>query len=128
MQSLRSNVQGIGTDIIEIERIKEAILRQGDRFLDRLFTKQEKEYCLRYKNSESHFAGRFAAKEAILKALGTGLKEMTWSDIEILNDIQGKPEVHLSDKLQKIFPTAQIFLSISHCDLYATATAVVIGE
>jgi holo-[acyl-carrier protein] synthase len=121
-------VQGVGTDIIEIERIKEAIARHGDRFLDRLFTAKEKTYCLRYKDSIPRFAGRFAAKEAVLKAFGTGItQEMTWKEIEILNDKQGKPEVQLSARLRDVLSVDHIFLSISHCDAYATATAIVVA-
>ena len=121
-------VKGLGTDIIEIERIKEAIARHGERFIDRLFTPKEKEYCLRYRDSTPRFAGRFAAKEAVLKAFGTGLSnEMTWKEIEILNDKQGKPEVQLSVRLQGLLSIDHIFLSISHCDTYATATAIVVG-
>ena len=121
-------VKGVGTDIIEIERIREAIARHGERFLDRLFTPQEQAYCLRYKDSTPRFAGRFAAKEAVLKAFGTGLsQEMNWKEIEILNDKQGKPEVHLSTRLQGVLAIDHIFLSISHCDTYATATAIIVG-
>lgn len=121
-------IKGVGTDIIEIKRIKEAITRHGERFLDRLFTSQEIAYCLRYKDSTPRFAGRFAAKEAVLKAFGTGLSsEMTWKEIEILNDKQGKPEVQLSARLQGALSIDHIFLSISHCDTYATATAIVVG-
>ncbi len=122
------NVQGVGTDIIEIERISEAIARHGDRFLDRLFTETEKKYCARYKDAMPHFAGRFAAKEAVLKAIGTGLHpDVTWQDIEVINDAQGKPEVHLSPKLSKALSIAHIFISISHCKSYATATAIIVG-
>ena len=121
-------IKGVGTDIIEIERIREAIARHGQRFLDRLFTPQEQTYCLRYKDSTPRFAGRFAAKEAVLKAFGTGLSnEMSWKEIEILNDKQGKPEVQLSVRLQGVLSIDHIFLSISHCDTYATATAIVVG-
>ena len=121
-------IQGVGTDIIEIHRIQEAFDRHGDRFLDRLFTEKEKAYCQRYKQPIPHFAGRFAAKEAVLKALGTGLhKEITWKEIEILNDLQGKPEVRLSTKLRQTLSVAHIFLSISHCDSHATATAIAVG-
>jgi holo-[acyl-carrier protein] synthase len=121
-------VKGVGTDIIEIERIRVAIVRHGDRFLDRLFTEIEKKYCLRYKDAAPHFAGRFSAKEAVLKAFGTGLnKEMSWKEIEILNDKQGKPEVQLSVRLQGLLSIDHVFLSISHCDTYATATAIVVG-
>jgi len=72
--------------------------------------------------------GRFAGKEAILKALGTGLKpDITWQEIEILNDQQGKPEVYLSTRLQRSFPMTHLFVSISHCEEYATATAILVG-
>ncbi len=121
-------INGLGTDIIEIHRIKLAIDRHGERFIDRLFTKKEKEYCGRYNDPIPRYAGRFAAKEAILKALGTGLKpDITWQEIEIINDSQGKPEVHLSERLKRIFPMTHLLVSISHCESYATATAILVG-
>src|SRR5437016_843460 len=96
--SLYSMPQGIGTDIIEIGRIEKIISRYGQKFLDRIFTKREQEYCLKHKMSSRHFAGRFAAKEAVVKALGTGITlHVAWTDIEILNDSQGKPFVSFSD-------------------------------
>lgn len=117
---------GLGTDIVEIQRIREAIEKHGTPFLDRLFTEQEKLYCLQYKDAAPRFAGRFAAKEAITKALGTGIgAEVAWQEIEILNDSQGKPEVHLATHVKRKFRVASIMLSISHCDSYATATALV---
>ncbi len=119
--------QGLGTDIIEIDRIKKAIAKHGDRFLERLFTDQELAYCQRASNPMPHYAGRFAAKEAVLKAIGSDLEKITWKEIEILNDTEGKPEVHLSEKLKKNFPTAHFFITISHCREYATATAILVG-
>lgn len=130
VQTQRSpeSIQGVGTDIIDVRRIREAIDRHGDRFIDRLFTKNEKLYCQRYQDPILRYAGRFAAKEAILKALGTGLKpEITWQEIEILNDRQGKPEVQLSSRLKRLFPMTHLFVSISHCEDYATATAILVG-
>ncbi|MFN0065050.1 MAG: holo-ACP synthase [Chlamydiales bacterium] len=122
------SILGIGTDIIEIGRISEAYARHGDRFLSRLFTKEERNYCERYSKPIPHYAGRFAAKEAILKALGTGLiGELSWTEIEVLNNRDGKPEVHLSPRLQTLYPLAHLFLSISHCESYATATAILVG-
>ncbi len=121
-------VNGIGTDIIEIRRIHEAIERHGDRFIDRLFSNREKSYCRQYRDSVPRFAGRFAAKEAILKALGTGLKpDITWLEVEVINDVHGKPEVHLSDRLAQLFPHTRLLISISHCKEYATATAILVG-
>ena len=126
--SAPETINGVGTDIIEVRRIKEAIDRHGDRFIDRLFTKREKLYCQRYRDPIPRYAGRFAAKEAILKALGTGLRpEITWQEIEIMNDPQGKPEAHLSERLKRIFPMTHLFISISHCEEYATATAILVG-
>lgn len=122
------NIEGIGTDIIEVHRIKKAIDHHGIRFLNKIFTDKEIAYCQCYRDSIPHFAGRFAAKEAVSKALGTGLNSSTtWKEIEILNDPQGKPEVYLSAKLQQMFPTSHLFLSISHCREYATATALLVG-
>lgn len=118
-------VQGIGTDIIEIVRIDRAILRHGSKFLDRLFTKNEQDYCLRYKKASRHFAGRFAAKEAIAKALGTGFREnISWLDIEIGHDPFGKPIAKLSPALLERFGNPSILLSISHSHEYATAVAL----
>ena len=111
-------IEGIGTDIIEIDRIRENIEKHGSQFLDRLFSKKEQDYCHKYKDPAPHFAGRFAAKEAISKALGTGFgAELSFLDIEIINDEMGKPVVTLSKKLN-------IHLSISHCNSFATATAL----
>lgn len=121
-------IEGIGTDIIETRRIQDAIERHGNRFLDRILTEGEQTYCQRYNDPHPHYAGRFAAKEAIVKALGTGFHEqIAWTEIEVINDTQGKPEVHLSSRLRKHFPKAHIFVSISHCIDYATATAILVG-
>lgn len=118
------NMRGLGTDIIEIQRIKEAIERQGERFTHRIFTQKEREYCKQSKIPYPHYAARFAAKEAISKALGTGFGEkLSWQDIEIINDANGKPEVHLKNG-----GSAQFLLSMSHCKEYATATAIYLTE
>lgn len=119
-------LQGLGTDIIEIDRIEKVFSRYGQKFLDRIFTVSEQEYCLKYHNPVQHYAGRFAAKEAIVKALGTGIsKEVNWTDIEILNNKQGKPQVYLSAKARRLFSDPVILISISHSKKYATAVAVV---
>jgi holo-[acyl-carrier protein] synthase len=118
-------MHGLGTDIIEVRRIEKAIKRTGQRFLDRIFSEQEQAYCLKHRDAPRHFAGRFAAKEAVVKALGTGFRNgVTWLDVEILNDSSGKPYVYLSEKLKQEFQLHQLFLSISHSHDYATAVAV----
>lgn len=119
-------IYGIGTDIIEISRVAKSIQRLGQHFLDRLFTHREQEYCLKYKASERHFAGRFAAKEAIAKALGTGMNEkLNWLDIEIINSVTGSPEVILSEKAMAHFQGITVKVSISHNHETAIAFAIV---
>lgn len=118
-------IHGIGTDIIEVKRIEESIERFGQRFLDRIFTHDEQAYCLHHKDAFRHFAGRFAAKEAVVKALGTGFRNgIGWLDIEIINDAHGKPDVQLSARLKEDFDSPKIHLSISHGRDYATAFAL----
>jgi holo-[acyl-carrier protein] synthase len=125
MKSDKSPILGLGNDIIEIERIRDSIDAHGDRFLARIFSDQERAYCLKHKDPAPRFAGRFAAKEAIAKAFGTGIgKEVGWKDIEILNNSLGKPEVFLSPALQQRFKNPTTLLSISHCKHYATAVAL----
>ena len=117
----------LGVDIIEIDRIKQSIDKYGQRFLDKIFTKIEQEYCLRFKECERQFAGRFAAKEACVKALGTGINgQVSWKDIEIVSDPRGKPIIVLSENVQALIKNERIEISISHCKLYATATAIVV--
>lgn len=119
-------IRGIGNDIIEIERIRASIARHQAHFLNKVFTKDEQEYCLRHGDPAPRFAGRFAAKEAIVKALGTGFSQgITWLDIHIANNPEGKPYVMLSANMNALFNTPHILLSISHCRTYATAVALV---
>lgn len=117
---------GIGNDIVEIERIRACFNEHGQRFLERIFTPKEQEYCLRYKDAAIHIAGRFAAKEAIAKALGVGIgKTVSWQDIEVTNDATGKPSVVLSSRIKIVFSDPHVLVSISHCRLYATAVALI---
>lgn len=118
-------VQGLGNDIIEIDRMRQSIDRHGLHFLNRLFTQREQDYCYKFKDPVPHFAGRFAAKEAIVKALGTGFgAQVSWHDIEILNDDLGKPIVTIKDSLQRRFNQPNILVSISHSSTHATAVAL----
>lgn len=116
---------GIGNDIIEIDRIRGVLQRHHDRFLKRIFTPFEQEYCLKYKDPVLHLAGRFAAKEAIVKALGTGFSQgISWLDIEIRNETTGKPIVQFSSSVLHRFNHPNILISISHCRQFATAVAI----
>lgn len=114
-----------GTDIIEIQRVKESIERTGKKFIDTIFTKKEIEYCESKKNQKyQHYAARFAAKEAIFKAISSKIdKNYYWQDFEIINDENGKPKVYLKTKIDEI---QDIDISISHCKEYAVATVVVL--
>lgn len=118
-------ILGIGNDIVEIERIRKTIDAHGDRLLNRLFTVKEQDYCLKHKDPMPYFAGRFSAKEAIVKAIGVGFgKDVSWKDMEILNNEQGKPYVLFSENLKMQLDDSSILISISHCQLYATAVAI----
>lgn len=119
-------IKGIGVDIIEVDRIEGLINRHGSSALDRLFTAAEQAYCQRYKATAAlHYAGRFAAKEAVVKALGTGFRKgISWHDIEILNDEQGKPHALLSPQLRSALGDPTIEVAISHCRSYAMAFAI----
>lgn len=120
-------LKGIGNDIIEISRIERAIQRHGDRFLNKIFTPKERAYCAGYAEAKRHYAGRFAAKEAVVKALGTGFRlGISWIDIEILNDALGKPVVYFSKHVQALLGDVQCLISISHCREFASAVAVIV--
>jgi holo-[acyl-carrier protein] synthase len=126
-----SEIIGHGIDIVECERIHRLVERYGQRFLERIFTENEREYCLSKKRQWEHLAGRFAAKEAILKVIGTGWRgEIAWTDMDIVRDPSGQPRVILSGETKIIAENLgirQILLSISHTEHYATASAIGIG-
>ena len=115
-----------GTDIIEIDRIEEAIESIGEPFINRIFTQNEIEYCeSKNKVKYQHYAARFAAKEAVFKAISKGLQDkysLTWQNMEIFNDINGRPKLKFLDFHVK--GLKDIDISISHCKNYATAMVV----
>jgi holo-[acyl-carrier protein] synthase len=121
-------IVGIGTDIVECLRIGRMVEKHGELFLTRVYTDREIRYCQARKRATEHFAGRWAAKEAIFKCLGTGWKKgLCWTEMEIRNDPQGKPRVLLSGATKEMAQSmgiADIHLSISHCRAYATAYAL----
>ena len=121
-------IVGIGNDIIEIERIEKAISKEG--FKNKIYTQRELENIEKRGNRTETYAGIFSAKEAISKAIGTGVREFSLTDLEILNDDLGKPYVVVSERLDKIIKSKkenyQIEISISHSKKYATAMAVIV--
>jgi holo-[acyl-carrier protein] synthase len=122
------DVVGIGTDIVECLRIAQMIERHGELFINRVYTQHEIRYCQERKQATQHFAGRWAAKEAVLKALGTGWRKgISWRDIEVANDVAGKPRIHLTggakEAADKLGVTTML-ISISHCRSHATAYAL----
>lgn len=121
---------GIGTDIIEIERVEKAI--QKEAFLNRVFTEGERDYCARRgKGCAASYAVRWAGKEAVLKAFGTGLRGGTLLDIEIVPDALGAPKVHLSGYYAALSlkrGVRRVLLSLSHARDYAVAQCILEGE
>jgi holo-[acyl-carrier protein] synthase len=125
-------IVGIGTDIIECLRIANMIERHGELFIQRVYTPDEIVYCAARKSANQHYAGRWAAKEAVLKAMGTGwAKGIHWTDIEVRNDMGGKPRIRLGGEAREIcarLGISEIMVSISHCRAYATAYAMAISD
>lgn len=117
-----------GTDIIEISRIKESIESTNKKFCERVYTEKEREYCESKKMQKyQHYAARFAAKEAVFKAISktlNGKYDITWKDIEVLNDENGRPYIKLSEQFAN--KIEDIDISISHCKEYAVANVVII--
>lgn len=121
----------IGADIVECLRIAQMIERHGELFINRVYTPYEIQYCQSRKQSTQHFAGRWAAKEAVLKALGTGwVKGISWRDVEVQNNGGGKPSIVLHGgalAVAKQLGVGEMLISISHCRSHATAYALALG-
>ena len=121
-------IVGLGVDIAEVERIKAAIERHGKTFLGRVFTPQEIAYCDRFKNKYERYAGRFAAKEAAMKALGTGWRRgVRWVDVEVVRESSGRPAMQLAGeagKIAKSLGVKRIALSITHTETQALAQVI----
>ena len=122
-------IHGIGTDIVEINRIKLAGERNGGRFVSRFFTGAERQYCFDKKDPWPSLAARFAAKEAIVKALGTGFRNLKWTEVEVLTGELGEPKVVLSGQAKQVaedMGVSEIKISLSHCQEMAMAFAVAV--
>jgi holo-[acyl-carrier protein] synthase len=125
------NILGVGTEITECLRIARMIERHGEQFLDRVYTPEEIRYCQGRKQTTQHFAGRWAAKEAVLKALGSSwTRGITWRDIEIRTSPGGQITVAVCGGVRELVErlrVGKIHVSISHCRTHAVAYAVALG-
>ncbi len=118
-------IKGIGVDIIEIERIKKSMGELGDTFLQKIFTSNEIAYCNSKPNAVQHFAARFAAKEALSKAVATGWAgEFRWKDVEVMNESSGKPLLTLHGSMKELLSQCSVFVSLSHSDNHVVAMVV----
>lgn len=120
-------ILGLGIDIIEIERVKDSIDKFGDKFLNKLFTEKEIEYCSSKPNKYQHYAARFAAKEAVAKALATGWNhEFNFKFVEIFNEPNGMPKVNLHGSLKSFLENdKELKISITHSRDYAACVAII---
>ena len=121
-------IVGLGVDIAEVERVRGAIERQGERLLKRVYTEKERTYCEKFKNKYERYAGRFAVKEATMKALGTGWSRgVRWVDIEVVREKGGKPTLELRGEAKKIadkLGVKYIAVTITHTASQALAQVI----
>lgn len=124
-------IVGIGIDLVEVERIEALLEKHGERFAQRVFTEQERDYCERMTRPAMHYAARFAAKEAFAKALGTGFSTETHSkDIEIVRQSSGQPTMELTTKALDAMQSRggeKVWVSLTHTDRHASAVVVIEG-
>ena len=125
-------IEGFGVDIVEVKRVKAAVKRYGRRFLDKIYTKREIDYCRSKGAPEQHLAARFAAKEAVYKAFGGGGKiTIAWTDVEIINEKNGKPKVILKGSAKRLMDKRKIrkaVISLSHTKNYAVGNCILVGK
>jgi holo-[acyl-carrier protein] synthase len=121
-------IVGLGVDITEVERVRGAIERQGERLLKRVYTERERAYCEKFKNKYERYAGRFAVKEATMKALGTGWSRgVRWVDIEVVREKSGKPTLELHGEARRIadkLGVKNIAITITHTASQALAQVI----
>ena len=122
------DIISIGVDLCDIPRLEKLIAEHGERFLKKVYTTAEIAYCSQKVNGVLNYAGRFAAKEALLKALGTGLRgEMNWKDVEVLNDALGRPYFKFYGQIAEYLGERKVLLSLAHTDDNALAFVVIEG-
>ncbi len=119
-------IQGVGIDIVDVARLRTAIDSWGSHLLKKVFTDGEIQYCNSKKNPYEHYAARFAAKEAVSKALELGWRGgFRWKDVEIRNDPSGKPGVILYEHVNKLLANSRVLLSLSHTEGTVVAVAII---
>ncbi|MCX7731551.1 MAG: holo-ACP synthase [candidate division WOR-3 bacterium] len=119
-------ISGIGIDLIEVARIRQALERFGSRFQTRVFTPAEIAFCERLTDKYPSYAGRFAAKEAFSKALGTGLRgAISWQEIEICDNERSRPSIRVTGRAKEILAGRTVHLSLTHLRDYAAAVVVI---
>lgn len=123
---------GLGTDIVDVERIRRAHERHGERFLGRIYTKEEQEYCLAMKDPYPHLAARFAAKEAVSKCFGTGIcGEFGWTSVSIFKGSRDEPYARLDEKGQALLEAmggTEVLVSLSHTSTLGHAVALIVKK
>lgn len=119
-------IRGVGVDVVDIQRMKETLVDQGERFLRKVFTDAEVDYCERKPRPYEHYAARFAAKEAVSKALETGWTgTFRWKDVEVLNEPSGAPKVTLRNETAERLRSHRVHLSLSHSEQTVVAFVVI---
>lgn len=119
-------IQGIGVDVVDVQRMKASLEEQGEALTSKVFTNKEIEYCRSKKNPHEHFAARFAAKEAVSKAMQTGWSgTFRWKDVEVVNEPSGAPLIVLYKEVAESLKRSKVHLSLSHTENTVVAFAVI---
>ena len=119
-------IQGIGVDVVDVQRMHSILTEQGSTFVDRVFTATEISYCKSKQNPEQHYAARFAAKEAVSKAMQTGWSGIfRWKDVEVVNEPSGAPKIFLYNAVAKSLEKSTVHLSLSHTENTVVALVVI---
>lgn len=119
-------IDAVGVDIADVERIRTALERWGDKFVERTFSGREADYCRKHRDEAIRFAARFAAKEAFVKCMGSA-RGIRWNEIELVNDRSGKPRIEVSERIRKRLEARKVrrvHVSVSHTVQYAVAFVV----
>lgn len=121
-------ILGIGIDLIEVERIRHSIVKFGERFKNRIYSKEEQIFCESQNRKYLSYAARFASKEAFSKALGTGLRgKISWKEIVVIDNEKSRPQLEISGRAKMFLENRKVHLSITHTDKYASAIVLIEG-